>query len=107
MTFRYGFGRKKKAAHGLGDGRRKRGAQFNTVERPTQPTSVPFSDGDMTFLRRLAARVPLPLLHALGVVAGWMVYLGSPRYRRHLKQNLEGAKLDEPALRRAVIAEAG
>jgi KDO2-lipid IV(A) lauroyltransferase len=61
----------------------------------------------MVFLLRLAAWLPLPLLHAFGAVMGWLVYLASPRYRKQVKQNLVIAKLADPALRRAVIAEAG
>jgi len=61
----------------------------------------------MLFLLRLAARLPLPLLHALGAVAGWAVYLCSPRYRRDFKRNLATAGLSDTRLRRAAVAEAG
>ena len=61
----------------------------------------------MLFLLRLAARLPLPLLHALGAALGWIVYLCSPRYRRDLRRNLETAGLSDLRLRRAAIAEAG
>ncbi len=61
----------------------------------------------MLFLLRLAARLPLPLLHALGAALGWIVYLCSPRYRRDLKRNLETAGLSDLRLRRAAVAEAG
>jgi len=61
----------------------------------------------MVFLLRLVALLPLPLLHACGVVMGWAVYLVSPRYRRDLKRNLAIANLTDPKLRRAVIAETG
>ena len=59
----------------------------------------------MLFLLRLAARLPLPLLHALGAALGWMVYLCSPRYRRDFKHNLALAGLSD--FRRAAVAEAG
>src|SRR6267154_1494226 len=59
----------------------------------------------MLFLLRLAARLPLPLLHALGAALGWMVYLCSPRYRRDFKRNLALAGLSD--FRRAAVAEAG
>jgi len=59
----------------------------------------------MLFLLRLAARLPLPLLHALGAALGWVVYLCSPRYRRDFKHNLALAGLSD--FRRAAIAEAG
>jgi len=61
----------------------------------------------MLFLLRLAARLPLPLLHALGTALGWVVYSLSPRYRKYLKRNLEIAGLRDSRLRRAAVAEAG
>jgi KDO2-lipid IV(A) lauroyltransferase len=61
----------------------------------------------MLFLLRLAARLPLPLLHALGAALGWMVYLCSPRYRRDFKRNLALAGLSDFRLRCAAVAEAG
>jgi len=59
------------------------------------------------FLMSLAARLPLPILHALGAALGWAVYGLSPTYRRHLRENLAAARLDDPATRRAAIAGAG
>lgn len=59
----------------------------------------------MLFLLRLVARIPLPLLHAVGVGVGWIVYLLSPRYRRVLRSNLDTAGLS--GLRSAVIGECG
>jgi KDO2-lipid IV(A) lauroyltransferase len=41
---------------------------------------------DLTF--RLLGRLPLPLLHRLGAMLGWLVYLVSPAYRRNLRTNL-------------------
>src|SRR5437660_10826336 len=61
----------------------------------------------MLFLLRLVARLPLPLLHALGAVLGWAVYLCSPRYRRDFKRNLATAGLNGFRLRCAAVAEAG
>src|SRR2546430_13893665 len=61
----------------------------------------------MLFLLRLVARPPLPLVHALGAVLGWMVYLGSPPYRRDFKANLATAGLSGFRLRCAAVAEAG
>jgi len=58
-------------------------------------------------LARLLAKLPLRVLHALGVVGGWIVYAASPTYRRRLRENLAQAGLDTPALRRTVIAEIG
>jgi KDO2-lipid IV(A) lauroyltransferase len=56
---------------------------------------------------RLLARVPLRVLHALGALLGWLMYLLSPTYRRHLLANLAQAGLSDAALRRAAIASAG
>lgn len=61
----------------------------------------------MSLLLRLAAALPLPLLHGLGAALGWVIYLVSPRYRHYLWANLAQAGFDDPALRRAAIAEAG
>jgi Kdo2-lipid IVA lauroyltransferase/acyltransferase len=61
----------------------------------------------MLFLLRLVARLPLPLLHALGAVFGWVAYLCAPRYRRDFRQNLDAAGFRDSRLRRSAIAEAG
>lgn len=61
----------------------------------------------MAWLLRLAAHLPLPLLHAFGAVLGWMVYLSSSRYRKYLGENLVLAGYRDPGIRRASIAEAG
>lgn len=56
-------------------------------------------------LFRLLSLFPLPLLHAVGCVAGHLVYLASKGYRKRLKENLlragHGAHLSD------AIAEAG
>jgi KDO2-lipid IV(A) lauroyltransferase len=59
------------------------------------------------FLMSLVARLPLPLLHALGAMLGWAIYGLSPTYRRHLRENLEAAGYRDAATRRAAIAGAG
>ena len=61
----------------------------------------------MSFLLRLVASLPLPLLHVLGALLGWAVYLAAPRYRRYLKANLAQAGYPGAASRRAAIAESG
>ena len=61
----------------------------------------------MLSLLRLVARLPLPLLHALGAVLGRIAHLCSPRYRKYLRQNLDAAGMSDPGLRRAVAAEMG
>ncbi|GGC06631.1 acyltransferase [Oxalicibacterium flavum] len=56
-------------------------------------------------LFRLLSHLPLPLLHALGTAAGWIVYLCSPRYRKHLQANIRQACFERHL--HAAIAEAG
>jgi len=59
------------------------------------------------FLMSLAARFPLSILHALGALLGWAIYGLSPTYRRHLRENMEGAGYTDAPTRRAAIASAG
>jgi KDO2-lipid IV(A) lauroyltransferase len=59
------------------------------------------------WLMRLAARLPLAILHALGALLGWAMYGLSPTYRRHLRENLAAAGYRDAAVRRAAIAGAG
>ena len=61
----------------------------------------------MQFLLRLVACFPLPLLHAIGAVLGWVVYLISPRYRGMIGHNLRAAGLGSPGMRAAVVRETG
>jgi Lauroyl/myristoyl acyltransferase len=60
-------------------------------------------------LFRLFSRLPLAWLHALGSVLGWLTWLLSPSYRRHLRENMLLALGDVEArrIRSAAIAEAG
>lgn len=58
-------------------------------------------------LARLLAWLPLSVLHRVGALCGWMVYLASPRYRRCLSANLRAAGYADPALLRQAVAEAG
>lgn len=55
----------------------------------------------------IAARLPLPLLHAVGSALGWAIYALSPTYRAHLRANLAQAGIRDRALRRQAIASAG
>ncbi len=59
----------------------------------------------LVFLFRCLSIFPLPLLHALGAALGWLVYLGSPSYRRRMRDNIRQAGY-LPHLP-AAIAEAG
>jgi KDO2-lipid IV(A) lauroyltransferase len=58
---------------------------------------------------RLLGIFPLRLLHALGALVGWLAWLGSPTYRRHLKENLALAypAAEAQAIRGSAIAHAG
>lgn len=56
-------------------------------------------------LFRLLSVLPLPMLHAIGSLLGWLVYLASPSYRHRLKDNIMRAGFTG-ALHQA-IAEAG
>jgi len=58
-------------------------------------------------LMRLAARLPLPVLHAAGSLLGWAMYLGSVRYRRIFRSNLAQAGYTDRQTRREAIAAAG
>ena len=58
-------------------------------------------------LMRVASRAPLWMLHALGIVLGWVAYC-SPAYRRDLRRNLALAGYERDSrVRRAAIGEAG
>lgn len=59
----------------------------------------------MGFLFRLLSRLPLPVLHNLGALLGWMAYALSPTYRRHLRANI--AQAGCASVRGAAVAEAG
>ena len=61
----------------------------------------------MQLVLRLIARLPLSFLHALGTVLGWTMYGMSPTYRRHLRENLAAAGIDDARVRRGAIASAG
>lgn len=56
-------------------------------------------------LFRVLSVLPLPVLHAVGAVAGWVVYFASPTYRRRLRLHLEQAGYGR--LLRPAIVEAG
>jgi KDO2-lipid IV(A) lauroyltransferase len=53
----------------------------------------------MTLLFGLLRFLPLVVLHGLGALAGWAIFLGSPRYRLQLQANLRRA-VGEVAARR-------
>ena len=60
-------------------------------------------------LFKFLSRLPLFFLHVLGTIAGWVVWLCSPTYRRHLHENMTlalGAN-EAKRLRGEAIAHAG
>ncbi|MFA5371533.1 MAG: lysophospholipid acyltransferase family protein [Sideroxydans sp.] len=66
----------------------------------------------MVLLFDVLARLPLPLLHRLGALLGWLTYLSSARYAARLRDNLRHAGLthaeaDYRELLHANINEAG
>ena len=56
-------------------------------------------------LFRFLARLPLPLLHNLGALAGWLAWLASPTYRRNFQLHIGQAGMMEA--KAEAIAEAG
>ena len=59
----------------------------------------------MLFRSRLLSHLPLAALHNLGALAGWLAYLLSPAYRRHLRENT--AQAGCVSARGAAVAAAG
>ncbi len=74
---------------------------------PTKPKR----GADVPAWMRLAGFVPLRVLHGLGAMLGWAVYLASPAYARRLRENLQASGIaprhESGRLLRAAIAEAG
>ncbi len=56
-------------------------------------------------LFRFVSRLPLPLVHNLGALAGWLAWLLSPTYRRNFSIHIAQAGMMEA--KTAAIAEAG
>lgn len=66
----------------------------------------------MTLPFRLLARLPLPLLHAAGIVLGWLIYWAPGRHAARMRAQIEASGVCVPGrdcrrLRRAAIGEAG
>lgn len=55
-------------------------------------------------LLRLYARLPLPLIHALGILVGWGMYLFDAKFSRRVRKNILSVNIaeDERAFRRLV-----
>ena len=47
------------------------------------------------FLLTLLAYIPLFINHALGVLLGWLVFLGSPSYARRIRKNIEQSHITQ------------
>lgn len=60
-------------------------------------------------LFRLLGRLPLRWLHAIGALLGWLTWLLSPTWRRHMRENMVLAlgETEAARVRNAAIAEAG
>jgi KDO2-lipid IV(A) lauroyltransferase len=58
----------------------------------------------MNWVFRCLSRLPLALLHALGALLGWVVYLASAAYRSRFKANVAQAGLPWAAARPAIAA---
>ena len=60
-------------------------------------------------LFRFLSRLPLRWLHALGAALGWLGWLFSPTYRRHMRENMVLAlgEAGERRVRNSAIAHAG
>ena len=63
----------------------------------------------MIFVFRLLAGASLATLHRLGALLGWLTWLASPTYRRHLRENMALALGADSArrVRNAAIVNAG
>lgn len=66
----------------------------------------------MMFLFRLLARLPLPLLHGLGVVLGWLIFWAPGRHAARMRNNLVESGVCTPGrdcrrLLRRAIGESG
>jgi KDO2-lipid IV(A) lauroyltransferase len=99
--------------------------RFSEIFKPPRKLSVNSADNACAILRvlqkisknllslslmlvnlfRFLSQLPLPVLHALGALLGWLVYLASPSYRNRLKDNIGRAGYAN--YRNAAIAESG
>lgn len=56
-------------------------------------------------LFRFLSFIPLPILHGIGAILGWLVFLVSPSYRQRLKENCRQANFEKHIYR--AVSEAG
>ena len=59
----------------------------------------------MWTLYRLFGRWPLPLLHAVGALLGWLTWLASPTYRRRIAANAALAGYAPQSVSQAIARE--
>src|SRR4051794_6135044 len=64
------------------------GSPLSRYQRDSLTKTAPALSLPVRLLFRLLARLPLAANHALGALAGRLVYMVSPRYRRRLRENL-------------------
>jgi len=72
---------------------------------PSSATVRPDGFVLIVFLFRLLSRLPLGLLHRLGDLGGWLVYLFFPTYRERMREHLRLAGLEH--VRPAAIRQTG
>jgi len=61
----------------------------------------------MPIVLKMLGILPLTVLHAIGAVVGWLVFVGSGRFRRYLRENLAAAGYVHPAIWRSAVAHTG
>ena len=68
-------------------------AVFDAILRNLSEFSKTFRASFLMLLRlfQFLSVIPLPLMHASGAAAGWIVYALSPTYRRRMRENLQRA----------------
>ena len=76
------------------------------------PRHLPQRQSRVIFLFKLLARLPLPVLHGLGIVLGWLIYWAPGRHSGRMHNNLYESGLCTPGrdcrrLLRQAIGEAG
>lgn len=76
------------------------------------PCRIPGRQSRVMFLLKLLARLPLPVLHGLGVALGWLIYWAPGRHSARMRGNLLDSGLCTPGrdcrrLLRRAISESG
>ncbi len=76
------------------------------------PRLFPQRQSRVIFLFKLLARLPLPLLHGIGIILGWLIYWAPGRHSARMRNNLFESGLCRPVrdckrLLRQTIGEAG